>query len=221
MILRKLELGSYGTNCYIIGDEATKEGIIIDPGAEGDYILKQVKSLDLKIKLIVLTHSHMDHIGALAEVRKATGAEIAVHEDEAPFLQNQTFRMMAMTPPNATLTVERLLKEGDVITFGKIKLKVLHTPGHTRGGISLVGDGIVFTGDTLFNFGVGRADFPGASFAQEMDSIRNKLMALPDDYIVCPGHGPDSKIGAERKGNPWLTGTHTNLRSSQRLKSIV
>ncbi|MDD5288507.1 MAG: MBL fold metallo-hydrolase [Dehalococcoidales bacterium] len=207
MILRKLELGSFGSNCYIIGDEATKEGIIIDPGAEGDFILKQVKALGLKIKLIVLTHSHMDHIGALSEVKQATGADIAIHEAEAPFLQNQPFRLMFSPSSHATPAAERLLKEGDTISIGKIKLKVLHTPGHTTGGISLVGDGIVFTGDTLFNFGVGRADFPGSSFEQEIDSIRNKLMALPDNYIVCPGHGPDSKIGIERAGNPFLNGT--------------
>ena len=207
MILRKLELGSFGSNCYIVGDETTKEGIIIDPGADGSSIMKQLKALGLKIKLIVLTHSHVDHIGALAEVKEATGAEIAIHENEAPFLQKQPLHMAFLPPIPPAPPAERLLKEGEVIIVGKLKFKVLHTPGHTQGGICLVGDGIVFTGDTLFNFSVGRADFPGSDYDQELDSIRNKLMTLPDDYKVCPGHGPDSTIGAEREGNPFLNGT--------------
>jgi len=207
VILRKLELGSFGSNCYIIGDEATKEGMIIDPGDEGNVILKQVKSLGLNIKVIVLTHSHIDHIGGLEEVKKATGADIAIHQTEAPFLLKQPFRLDFMPPTPPSPPADRLLKEGDVITIGKLKFKILHTPGHTPGGICLVGDGIVFTGDTLFNFSIGRADFPGSDYNQEMASIRNKLMTLPDDYKIYPGHGPASTIGMERKGNPFINGT--------------
>ena len=206
VILRKLELGSFGSNCYIIGDEVSKEGMIIDPGDDGSFIMKQVKALGLKIKMIVLTHSHMDHIGGLAEVKKATGAEIAIHEREAPFLLKQPFRLDFMPPTPPAPPAECLLKEGNVINIGKLKFKVLHTPGHTIGGICLVGDGMVFTGDTLFNFGIGRADFPGADYDQELNSIRTKLMTLPDDYKVYPGHGPASTIGIEKKGNPFLNG---------------
>jgi glyoxylase-like metal-dependent hydrolase (beta-lactamase superfamily II) len=207
VILRKLELGSFGSNCYIIGDEVSKEGMVIDPGDDGSFIMKQVKALGLKIKVIVLTHSHVDHIGGLAEVKKATGAEIAIHESEAPFLLKQPFRLDFMPPTPPSPPAERLLKDGDVINIGKVKFKVLHTPGHTTGGICLVGDGIVFTGDTLFNYGIGRADFPGSDYDQELESIRTKLMTLPDDYKVYPGHGPASTIGTERKGNPFLNGT--------------
>ncbi|MBN1643476.1 MAG: MBL fold metallo-hydrolase [Dehalococcoidales bacterium] len=192
MILRILEVGPLGTDCYIVGDEASKEGMIIDPGGDGDFIMEQVEASGLKIKTIVLTHAHLDHIGALAEVKEATGAEIAIHEDEAP--------------SHPTLSHGRLLKEGDIITVGKLQFKVLHTPGHTRGGISLAGEGVVFTGDTLFNSGVGRADFPGSSYDVEMNSIRKKLMTLPDNFKVYPGHGPPSTIGAERRGNPFLHG---------------
>ena len=207
MILQKMELGSFGANCYIVGDEASKEGMIIDPGDEGAAVMKQVKALGLKIKVILLTHSHIDHIGGLEAVKKATGAEIAIHESEAPFLLKQPWTLDFMPPTPPAPPADRLLKDGDVIAIGKLKFKVLHTPGHTIGGICLLGDGIVFTGDTLFNYSIGRADFPGSDYDQEMNSIRSKLMTLPDTTKVYPGHGPATTIGIERKGNPFINGT--------------
>ncbi len=204
MILKKLELGMFASNCYIVGDESTKEGMIIDPGTEAKLILSAVEDLGLNIKVIALTHSHMDHVGALAEVKEATGAEIAIHADEAQFLQGQpmTRILHPFSPPPSP--PDRLLKEGDTIDVGNLHFRVLHTPGHTPGGICLLEEGIVFSGDTLFNFGIGRADFPGSSYDQEIESIRTKLMPLPDETIVCPGHGPDTKIGVERGFNPFL-----------------
>jgi glyoxylase-like metal-dependent hydrolase (beta-lactamase superfamily II) len=207
MILRKMELGDFGSNCYLVGDEDTKEGMIIDPGDDGSSIMKQVKALGLSIKIIVLTHSHIDHVGGLADVKKATGAVIAIHENEAPFLLKQPRLMEFMPPTPPSPPADRLLKDGDVIKVGKLKFKVLHTPGHTSGGICLLGDGVVFTGDTLFNFSIGRADFPGSDYDQEMQSIRSKLMTLPDETKVYPGHGPATTIGTERKGNPFINGT--------------
>ena len=207
MIVKKLEVGMFASNCFIVGDEETKEGLIIDPGADASAILKTVKSLGLRIKFIVLTHSHMDHIGALAEVKQDTGAPVAIHQEEAESLRRPQFRIMvapfSKTPPPPDI----ILKEGDTIAIGKISFRVLHTPGHTPGGISLYTKGIVFTGDTLFNFGIGRADFPGSNYEQELESIAEKLMTLPDNTTVCPGHGPDSTIGVERRGNPFLDGT--------------
>ena len=206
MIVKKLVVGPLATNCYIIGSESSKEGMIIDPGAEANQILSSVKDTGLDIKFIVLTHSHIDHIGALKEVKEATGAEVAIHTDDAQTLKVQEPSLGAMfglsypSPPPP----DRLLGDGESIDIGDLRFSVLHTPGHTPGGICLLGEGIVFSGDTLFNYGVGRADLPGGSYSQLMDSISTKLMTLPDTTIVYPGHGPDTTIGTERQGNPFL-----------------
>jgi glyoxylase-like metal-dependent hydrolase (beta-lactamase superfamily II) len=180
--------------------------MIIDPGDEAREILKSVEDLGLDIKVIVLTHGHLDHIGALKEVAEATGAEVAIHRSDAEPLQGQYHSLGAMfglaypvpSPP------ERLLEEGDTLDIGELRFSVLYTPGHTLGGICLLGEGVVFTGDTLFNSGIGRTDLPGGSYTELMNSIHDKLLALPDDTVVYPGHGPGSTIGAERRANPFL-----------------
>ena len=209
MILRGLELGPFAANCYIVGSEKTGEGMIIDPTAESETILEHVRQLGLTIKLIVATHSHVDHIMALREVKEATGAPFAMHEAESSggMMQGMA-RVMGLimsgsfdAPPKP----ERLLKDGDTIEIGDLSFTVLHTPGHSPGGISLYGHGVVFAGDTLFNFGIGRTDFPGCSYEELMDSIHHKLMTLPDETIVLPGHGPQTTIATERKWNPFLS----------------
>ena len=204
MIVRKLEVGPFATNCYIVGSESTKEGMIIDPADESRVLLKNVKELGLDIKLIVLTHGHLDHIGALKEVKEATEAEVAIHSDDVNLLQDRLLGMLfgvfCPTPPPP----DRLLKDGDSLDVGDLHFAVIHTPGHSPGGISLLGHGVVFSGDTLFNYGIGRTDLPGGSYSQLMDSIHSQLLVLPDDTIIYPGHGSDSTIGAERQGNPFL-----------------
>ena len=207
MILRSLVVGAFGTNCYIVGSESTKRGMIIDPGGEARVILKTVKELGLTIPLIVVTHTHVDHLGALKPVKEETGAEFALHEAEGEGGSGTFTRMMASMIGGSFGSLpkpERLLRDGDTIEVDDLHFTVLHTPGHSPGGISLVGHGVVFSGDALFNFGIGRTDFPGCSHAQLMDSIRNKLMTLPDETIVYPGHGPETTIGAERRMNPFL-----------------
>jgi len=196
----------FASNCYVVGDESSKEGMIIDPGAEANQILRVVEDLGLDIKVIVLTHGHMDHVGALSEVKEATGAEIAIHANDAPSLQASPLRQAFSPSAQALPPPDRLLKEGDTIDIGNLHFQVLHTPGHSPGGICLLEEGIVFSGDTLFNFGIGRADFPGASYDEELNSIRTKLLTLPDDTVVCPGHGPDTTIGTERQWNSFLQG---------------
>ena len=208
MILRALQLGMFASNCYIVGSEATKEGMIIDPGADAETILENVSELELDIKLIAVTHAHIDHVGALRAVKEATGAVFAIHEADADggVIEGMA-RMLGMVmtrsfrpPPKP----DRLLKDGDILEVGDLSFTVIHTPGHSPGGISIYGHGVVFSGDTLFQFGIGRTDFPGCSYQKLMDSIHNKLMALPDETIVLSGHGPATTIAIERRYNPFL-----------------
>ena len=207
MILKTLIVGPIGTNCYIVGSESTKKGMIIDPGGDTDIILNTAKELQLSIEIIVVTQTHFDHIGALKAVKDATGAEIALHKDEEAGMMHSLFQafgnMMSGSSPKAP-EADRLLEDGDSIDLGDLHFTVLYTPGHSPGGISLAGHGVVFSGDTLFNCGIGRTDFPGCSHDKLIESINNKLMTLPDETQVFPGHGPQTTIGAERKMNPFL-----------------
>jgi len=204
MILKLLVVGPLASNCYIVADEASKQGAIIDPADEAGNILSSVKELGLCVKYIILTHGHPDHIAALKEVKEATGAEIMVHGDDADYPEQGAlafaFGFNCPTPPPP----DRLLKDGDDIAIGNLRFTVIHTPGHTPGGTCLLGHGVLFSGDTLFNYGIGRYDLPGGDYAQLMDSLQARLMALPDDTIVYPGHGPRTTIGAERRNNPFL-----------------
>ena len=207
MIVKMLVVGPFDTNCYVVGSPSTKQGMIIDPGAEAETILGTVQQMGLSISLIVITHAHMDHVGALRAVQEKTDAQFAVHEAEKGFVFSAPMRMLTsvgLTPFKSPPKPDRLLKDGDHIDIGDLHFEVLYTPGHSSGGISLAGHGVVFSGDTLFNFGIGRTDFPGCSHERLMKSIREKLMVLPDETIVYPGHGPTTTIGNEREWNPFL-----------------
>jgi len=203
VIIKRLEVGLIAANCYIIGSESTSEGLIIDPGEEAKRILKNVEDLGLDIKFIVLTHGHFDHVGALSEVKEATRAEVAIHADDASALRGEGQFWFGVSQ-KAFPSPDRLLRGGDSIDVGDLHFLVLHTPGHTPGGICLLGHDVVFTGDTLFNCGIGRTDIGGGSHSQLLNSIHTKLMVLPDNTTVYPGHGPQTTIGAERRGNLFL-----------------
>jgi glyoxylase-like metal-dependent hydrolase (beta-lactamase superfamily II) len=203
LIVRKLVVGPIASNCYIVGSEKTGEGMIIDPGADAKEILRAVKKLELKIVLIVLTHRHPDHVGAAARVKEATDANLAAHTECARYLP-QSKSYMFEPPYEGAPKAERILTDGDSIDIGDLHFTVLHTPGHTPCGISIVGEGHVFTGDTLFNYGIGRYDLIDSSYEHLINGIRTKLFTLPPETIVHPGHGPDSTIATEIRANPFL-----------------
>jgi len=207
MMVKTLVVGSFAANCYIVGSPSTSKGMIIDPGAEAPTILRTVQQMELSISLIVATHAHIDHVGALRAVQEKTDAHFALHEAEKALLLTTPMRMLTsigISPIKAPPRPDRLLKDGDRIDIGDLHFKVLYTPGHSAGGICLSGHGVVFSGDTLFNLGIGRTDFPGMNYKRLLKSIHEKLMVLPDEITIYPGHGPPTTVGDERRGNPFL-----------------
>jgi glyoxylase-like metal-dependent hydrolase (beta-lactamase superfamily II) len=205
MLIERLVVGMLQSNCYLVACEDTKEAIVIDPGGDAPLILDRVKELGLTIKYIVNTHGHIDHIAANRPVKEGTGAQLAIHKDDAEWLttdQGAYAHMLGVSSPGPA--ADLLLEEGDEIAFGKERLQVIHTPGHSLGGISLVGDGVVFCGDTLFAMGVGRVDLPGGSWETLMNSIRTRLFTMPDDTAAYTGHGPETTTGREKQFNPWF-----------------
>lgn len=205
MISQKLCVGELSTNCYILGDEKTNEGVVIDPGGDFDLIDENIEKLNLKIKYIILTHGHIDHIKALVPLKKKTKAKVLIHKEDLPILSDPIYNLSQFTGEDSSFSEpDLLLKDGDTIEFGKVKLLVLHTPGHTPGSISLYTDNLLFTGDTLFCEGMGRTDLPGSSQEKLLNSVKQKLFTKPDDTEVFPGHGPSTTIGWEKKNNPWI-----------------
>ncbi|HRY12191.1 MAG TPA: MBL fold metallo-hydrolase [Syntrophomonadaceae bacterium] len=206
MILMGLEISSMGVNCYIVGCEETREVAVIDPGGNARAILNMLKENDLKAVYIINTHGHIDHIGANKGVKDATGAQILIHEADAKMLVNSASNLSFLMGSGVTSpAADRLLKDGDKIKIGNtVELDVIHTPGHSPGGVCLKTDDIIFVGDTLFQGSIGRTDFPGGSYNQLIQNIKNKLLCYDDDVIAYPGHGPATTIGFERKHNPFL-----------------
>lgn len=196
--------------CYIIGCEETKKGAVIDPGGEEDRILAEVKKAGLDILYIINTHGHLDHVCGNEAIQQETSAKIVMYEDDAEFFSRPEVRKyfsslgLKESPP-----VDKTVKNGETIDIGNVQLKVIHTPGHTPGGMCLYNAPNLFTGDTLFVGGVGRTDFPGGDTRTLTNSIKESLLTLPGDTVVWPGHGyggDSSTIGNEKMSNPFLTG---------------
>ncbi len=205
MIIKTLAVGPIQANCYILGCEETLEAAVIDPGDEADRILHALAESSLTAKLIINTHGHFDHVSANKRLKEVTGAPIFIHSLDAPMLNQLSSSAAAwgLAADNSPRP-DRELNDGDEVTFGNIILKVIHTPGHTPGGISLSTADIVFVGDTLFAGSIGRTDFPGGSFEALKESIRKKLFVIGDHVKVYAGHGPATTIGEERRSNPFV-----------------
>ncbi|UCB56609.1 MAG: MBL fold metallo-hydrolase [Candidatus Omnitrophota bacterium] len=200
MILEKLIVGPLEVNCYILASSSASGAVIIDPGAEAEKISVRLKELGLEIKYIVNTHGHIDHIGA----DESLAAPIYIHRLDAAFLGDPQLNLSAMLGLPLSLDGKVMpLEEGQRLEVGDIALEVIHTPGHTPGGVCLNAGKFCFTGDTLFAQGVGRTDIPSGSEEKLTKSIR-KLMRLPDETVIYPGHGPTSTIGQERQNNPFI-----------------
>ncbi len=207
MIFKYRETGPLMVNCYIVGDEESREAVVVDPGGDVDSIVHLLKEDELTLKYIIDTHVHFDHIGGNAGLKKATEAPLLIHPSEKEMLggmgslASQWGLDFEPSPPP-----DDFLEDGDEVKVGEITLEVIHTPGHSPGGISLkVKDmPMVLVGDCLFQFSIGRTDFPGASHAQLISTIKERLLPLGDDCEVYPGHGPPTLMGREKKYNPFL-----------------
>ena len=206
MFIKQLQVGNMAVFAYLVGDAVTGDALVIDPADNAKEIIAIAKENKLKINYIINTHGHVDHIGGNAEMQKLTGAKIIVHEDDAFMLTSTPAMMLKMFGAKQSPPADMLVKDGAIISTGNIEIKVIHTPGHSPGGICLYTPGYVFTGDTLFVEAVGRTDLPGGSWQIMYNSIQTKLFTLPDDTKVMPGHNygrtPTSTIGHEKKHNP-------------------
>jgi glyoxylase-like metal-dependent hydrolase (beta-lactamase superfamily II) len=207
-IIRQFLVSQMAVFAYLVGCGGTGEAIVIDPAADADRILKEARGLGLKITKIVNTHGHVDHVMGNAEMKEKTGAPIVIHEADASWMSQQSPSMFNMFGGRPSPPADETLREGDLVRVGEVSLQVIHTPGHSPGGICLYLPGSVFTGDTLFVGGVGRTDLPGASWNSLLHSIQERLFALPAQTVVYPGHhyghAPTSTIGTERDTNPFL-----------------
>lgn len=210
MIIKQLKVGFMDVFCYILGCEDTQQGLLIDPAGDEERVLKTARTLGLDIKSIVNTHGHPDHSCGNRKIKEKTGAKLYLHADDDRLFNSSEGGAMAMqmgftpSPP-----ADVLVKDGDRIPFGQYELTVLHTPGHSPGGICLHVENNLFTGDTLFVEAVGRTDLPGGSLETLLKSIREKILSLPDDTIIWPGHdygrSPSSTVAFEKKHNPYIT----------------
>jgi glyoxylase-like metal-dependent hydrolase (beta-lactamase superfamily II) len=208
MIHEILPVGMLACNCSIVGDEASGEAVVIDPGDDVERVQEILVRHHLRAKYVLATHAHIDHVGGIEKLKRATGAAVVMHEGDLPLYQNLAMQAewLGVQPPGI-VEVDQFLKNGDVLRWGSLALEVLHTPGHSPGSLSLHLPGEqrrIFSGDTLFQGSIGRTDLWGGSFDEILRSIHDTLLRFPDETPVFPGHGPATTIGAEREYNPFL-----------------
>jgi len=198
-------VGPLETNCYLVSCPETMECAIIDPGAEPEAIFRLIAEKSLKPKVILNTHGHIDHIGANKDIKEKFDIPLYIHSEDSSMLKSVLQSEMGIflgakeSPP-----ADHFFEDGEEIDIGKSSLKVIHTPGHSPGSVSFLGDGFLLSGDTLFYGGVGRTDLPGGSWQELVDSIKNKILTMPEEMIVLPGHGPHTSVGQEKRSNPFI-----------------
>ena len=206
LIIKGIVVGVFAENCWIIGSRRTGEAIAIDPGDQPEEILALARDMGVKIKLIANSHGHLDHILGVRGVQAATGAKFLLHSQDLPVARGaaSSAAMLLGQPVEPPPEPEAFVADGDEVEVAGVKLRVIHTPGHTPGSVSFYTDGMLFSGDTLFQGSIGRTDLPGGSYQEEMASIVERLLELPDETIVLPGHMRETRIGIERETNPFI-----------------
>jgi glyoxylase-like metal-dependent hydrolase (beta-lactamase superfamily II) len=206
VIVKGIVVGVFQENCWVIGNRRTGEAICIDPGDQPDEILAMARDMGVTIKAIANSHAHIDHILGVAGIQNATGAKFYMHAGEAPIAAraSETSLMLTGQPAEQPPKPDFAPEDGDIVEVEGVRLTVIHTPGHTPGSLSYYTDGLLFSGDTLFAGSIGRTDLPGGDYEQEMASIIDKLLVLPDDTVVLPGHMMETRIGAEKQMNPFV-----------------
>ncbi|HXG41565.1 MAG TPA: MBL fold metallo-hydrolase [Dehalococcoidia bacterium] len=206
LLVRGIVVGLFAENCWIVGNRRTGEAICIDPGDQPQDILNLAKDLGVRIKLIVNSHGHLDHVLGVRAIKEATGAKFLMHRADVDIARGASRAALMWLgryvepPPDPDAFIE----DGDEVDVDGVKLKVIHTPGHTPGSCSFFTEGMLFSGDTLFRGSIGRTDLPGGDYDQEMRSIIDKLLVLPDDTVVLPGHMEETRIGIEKATNPFV-----------------
>lgn len=205
LVVHQMSVGPLQVNCFIVYCDKTKQAMVIDPGEEASRILHFVERHGLHVSKVVNTHCHFDHIGANQQVVEATGAELMLHKDDLPLLQNarnhaQVYGLQVAPSPQP----DKLLGQGDTFQLGELTFQVFHVPGHSPGGICLLSEGHLFVGDVLFSGSIGRTDLPGGDYDSLVEGVRERLFSLDDETVVHPGHGPDTTIGRERQMNPFV-----------------
>ncbi len=199
MILKRIPAGVYAANCYILMDEASKESAVIDPGGDDDHIINEIQKLGAKVDIILLTHGHADHTGAVDKLKEKYNVPAALNSKDKEMMMNHEFMYGSIN-----YEIEKDIKDGDRFTVGSVEISCVETPGHTPGGISFIVGNTAFTGDTLFQGSIGRTDFKGGDHDAIIKSIKTKLLTLPENTIVYPGHGPETTIKYEMVNNPYL-----------------
>ena len=206
MILHTIPAGMNQTNCYLVGCDRTRQGAVIDPGGEGERIVREIEKVGLETEYVLITHAHFDHIGGIADVVAATGAKLAIHPKERPILEAGGGAALWGLSVKSSPPPDLALSDGQMLNVGELALEVLLTPGHSPGGVTFyeADEGVAFVGDVLFSNGIGRTDLHGGDRRTLEQSIKDVLFSLPDDTVVYPGHGPKTTIGREKRTNPWL-----------------